>query len=123
MGKNLHENNLLFEPADNAVFQEENRGIVYIHLAREVLAKGGVLNCSVTTEEAGEAISLVSKSALRKYGKLIPSAEIFPVPVKNELPVGINCEYENWVAHGKYAKSDDSQKERKIESGETISVD
>lgn len=123
LGKNLHENNLLFEPADNAVFQVENRGIVYIHLTREMLAKGGVLKCSVTTEEAGEAISLVSQSALRKYGKLVSCAEVFPVPVKNELPVGINCEYENWVAHGKYAKSDDSQKERKIESGETISVD
>lgn len=109
LGKNLHENNLIFEPADNAVFQVENRGIVQIHLTREMLAKGGVLQCSVTTEEAGEAISLVSHSALRKYGKLIPSAEVFPVPVKNELPEGINCEYENWLAHSKYAKPDDGR--------------
>lgn len=123
LGKNLHVNSLVFEPADNAVFQVENRGIVYIHLTREMLAKGGTLQCSVTTEEAGEAISLVSQSALRKYGKLVPCAEVFPVPVKNELPVGINCEYENWVAHGKYAKLGDSQKERKIESEEAIPAD
>lgn len=103
LGKKLHENILSIEPKVDSLYQVENRGLVHIHLTRDMLTKGGVLQCFATTEEAGATLALVSRSALRKYGKLTPEAVVIPTPVKNELPVGINCEYENWLAHMRYA--------------------
>ena len=99
IGEKLHEKILSIGPEPDTPFQVENRGLIRIHLTRDMLAKGGVLQCFATTEEAGETLSLVSHSALRKYGKLVPEAVVLPASVKNELPVGINCEYENWLAH------------------------
>lgn len=116
IGKDLHKNRLLIEPKESSLFQVENRGLVLIHLTRDMLAKGGILQCYATSEEAGENLSLVSLSALRKYGKLITEAEVVPVPVKNELPVGINCEYENWMAHNN--PTSPSLMKKKNKSGE-----
>ena len=104
LGRVLHEDNLVIELSDGASHQIRNKGIMRITLSRDMLAKGGTLQCSVTTEEAGETISLVSLSPLKKYGKIVPNAEVFPIPLTDELPTGINCEYENWKAHVKQSE-------------------
>lgn len=119
LGKDLHKESLVIEPIPNTPIQVENRGLIRIHLTREMLSKGGTLQCFATTEEAGELLTLVSLSALRKYGRIVPQAEVLPTPVKNELPVGINCEYENLLAHEKASKKFRSPKS---ESTNVVSV-
>ena len=106
MGKAIHEGFLCANLDEAPLYQFENCGRLRVHLTRELLAKGGTLRCSLITEEAGEAVSLTALSAIRKYGKLVPQANVLPFRARTELPSGINCEYENWLAHLKYAKSD-----------------
>ena len=121
MSKALHEESLFIRPLENAAFQVENRGIIHIHLSKDMLTKGGTLRCSVTTKGAGEAISLASRSALRQYGKIVPCAEVLPASVKNAPAVGVNCEYENWLVHMKYARSNGGGK-KSGESSEKLEV-
>ena len=113
LSKALHEESLFIRPTENGTFQVENRGIIHIHLSKDMLSKGGTLRGSVTTEEAGEAVSLLSRSTLRQYGKIAPCAEVLPAPVKNAPTVGINCEYENWLAHMRCARSSGGKKDEK----------
>ena len=103
LGKRLHENHLSITP-NTTPTQVENRGLIRIHLTPDMLTAGGTLLCSATTEEAGESLSLVSPQTLRRYGMLTPQVTVLPAPVKNELPIGINCEYENLLAHEKASK-------------------
>ena len=119
LGKDLHKESLMIEPIPNTPIQIENRGLIRIHLTQDMLVKGGTLQCFATTEEAGELLTLVSLSALRKYGRIVPQAEVLPTPVKNEIPVGVNCEYENLLAHEKASKKFRSPKS---ESTDVVSV-
>lgn len=106
LGAPLHESFLSVNLEQTPLVQIDNRGVLQIRLTKEMLAKGGTLIGSITTEETGEPISLTALSPVRGSGLRISQVDILPILARTELPSGINCEYENRLAHLMYAKSD-----------------
>lgn len=86
-----------------------NQGAVHIRLTKEMLARGVELSISVTNEEIGDTISLMSLSPVRHIGSLSPHVQITampPLPSKR----GINCDYELLQAHRKPIRPNKSSK-------------
>lgn len=98
LNKSLHQQKLCIVPATNVPTFIKNKGLVRIKITKEMLMTGGTLSINVTTTEAGDSIILKSLSPVKKLGGLMVTAEIAPYPCVHILN-GINCEYENWLAH------------------------
>lgn len=99
LSKNLHQHKLYITPTTGQPTFIEDRGLVRINITKEMLMSGGTLSINVTTTEAGDAIILKSLSPVRKLGGLTVSTDIISYPNISASDSGINCEYENWLAH------------------------
>ena len=99
LGKELHQQSLYAAPVKDQPIFITDRGLVRINITKEMLMNGGTLSIHVTTTEPEDAIILKSLSPIRKMGGLTVSAEITSYPDASVSNSGINCEYENWMAH------------------------
>lgn len=99
LSKELHQQNLYATPAKGQPTFIEDRGLVRIIITKDMLQSGGTLSINVTTTEAGDTIELKALSPIRKLGGLTVHTEVVSYPKTFASDVGINCEYENWLAH------------------------
>ena len=99
LSKELHQQNLYATPAKGQPIFIEDRGLVRIIITKDMLQSGGTLSINVTTTEAGDTIELKALSPIRKLGGLTVHTEVVSYPKTFASDVGINCEYENWLAH------------------------
>lgn len=113
LSKALHQNSLYITPAAEHPVIIEDRGLVRINITKEMLASGGTLSINVTTTEPGDTITLRSLSPVKKLGGLSVSTKTVPYPSSYTSESGINCEYDNWLAH--QAPSRTSLDSRKIQ--------
>lgn len=99
LSKSLHQQELYVTPATGNPVIIEDRGLVRINVTKEMLMSGSTLSLNLITTEAGDTITLKSLSPVKKLGGLTVSAEITSYPNVAASDTGINCEYENWLAH------------------------
>lgn len=111
LSKELHQPSLYVTPITNQPIFVDNKGLVRIVVTKEMLKSGGTLSINITTTEAGDGITIRSLSPVKKLGGLMATAKIVPYPCVH-ISEGINCEYENWLAH--QAPSRTSLDNRKI---------
>ena len=119
--RQLHEPYLNVDFSDGTALLSA-KGLCFIHLTKEMLAKGGTLQIDVTTQGAGDVLTLTSLSALRKLRGLDLRARVCPFPVPLGPTVGINCELENWNAHIK-PSAPGERREKALPEEELISPD
>lgn len=98
LSKELHQQSLYATPITNQPIFVDNKGLVRIVVTKEMLKSGGSLSINATTTEAGDGITIRSLSPVKKLGGLMVTAKIAPYPCVH-ISEGINCEYENWLAH------------------------
>lgn len=94
----LHREHLYLALSPDREVSFNDQGLCRIHLTPEALAKGLSLQMFLTAEEPGEAISVTALSPVRSIGGIRPEATVMGVPA-NTHKQGINCAYENWLAH------------------------
>lgn len=98
LGKELHQAQLYITPVKDQPTFIEDRGLVRFIITKEMLQSGGTLSINITMTEAGDGITIRSLSPVKKLGGLMVTAKIAPYPCVH-ISEGINCEYENWLAH------------------------
>ena len=99
LSKELHQQSLYATPVKDQPIFITDRGLVRINITKEMLMRGGTLSINVTTTEPGDAITIKSLSPIRKLGGLTVRAKVVSYPKVSVSDAGINCEYENWLAH------------------------
>ena len=97
--RQLHEKALKASLTGSAPLLIENRGMLYLHIPRELLALGGELALDVITEERGDEVTLQICDSPRPYDRLNLKYETSPLPAPQAYPSGINCERDIWEAH------------------------
>lgn len=98
LSKELHQAQLYITPVKDQPTFIEDRGLVRFIITKEMLQSGGTLSINITMTEAGDGIMIRSLSPVKKLGGLMVTAKIAPYPCVH-ISEGINCEYENWLAH------------------------
>lgn len=78
------------------VISLENCGIVRIHIPKEQLVDGGVLNIRARTNECGDSVIVKAQSKIRPFGKLEVNGMVTNCERASRDAVGINCEYWNY---------------------------
>ena len=99
LSKDLHHQKICVTPEMNETIYMEDRGVLHINITKEMLMRGGTLSINVTTSEVRDSVRLKSLSPVRQLGGLLVKAETVSVPSLPNSGAGINCEYENWLAH------------------------
>lgn len=120
LGKELHQQSLYAAPVKDQPIFITDRGLVRINITKEMLMNGGTLSINVTTTEPGDAITIKSLSPIRKLGGLTVRAEVVSYPKVSVSDAGINCEYENWLAHQAPSRTSFDNRKIQISDGSVI---
>lgn len=120
LSKELHQQSLYATPVKDQPIFIKDRGLIRINITKEMLMRGGTLSINVTTTEPGDAITIKSLSPIRKLGGLTVRAEVISYPKVSVSDAGINCEYENWLAHQAPSRTSFDNRKIQISDGSVI---
>ena len=97
----LHADLLEYElhPEKQVVFS--NQGMISINLSPKVLEKGGDILIECRTEDVNDVIIYETPNAITPLKSM--KAMVFPIPCSSHDRTGLNCQYENILAHKKPA--------------------
>ena len=99
----VHEDFLTISLDASKSLSLQDQGIVRLRITKEMIAAGDEIVINAITEEVGDHINLRILNSLAKgQPHWIDTTTLSVAPLCNK--VGINCAYENWLAHKKAAE-------------------